>query len=113
MLLTALFSPTLFAQAATHPTDGWTNKEVLTLALTAVGGTLAAVVPVAWGVVKLLTANAARRAAKAEAEVRDLRKQIEELGDTTSVDDLRQQLDESTRKVGHLEERLKQVQTEA
>jgi hypothetical protein len=98
MPLTVFFSPTLLAEAAAHPTDGWTNKEVLTLALTAVGGTLAAVVPVAWGLVRILTGNAARRAAKAEAEVRDLRKQVEELGDTTSVSELRQQLDEQKKR---------------
>lgn len=49
--------------SAAHPPSDWTDKEVLLSILSAVGGTLCVVVPVAWGLVKFLAVKAERRAA--------------------------------------------------
>jgi cellulose biosynthesis protein BcsQ len=110
---TLILHTAIFAQAATHLADGWTNKEVLLYMLTAVGGTVTVVVPVAWGLLKILTRNSERRAAKLEAENRSLRRTIGDFGDAAPAAELRQHVDESRKTIGHLEETLTQVRVQA
>lgn len=102
----------LLAQTA-HPADGWTNKEVLVYLLSAVGGTLLIVAPIAWGILHLLIRRSERRAAALEADNRALRRAIDELGDPTATEALRGELAAAQRTVGHLEETLKQVREQA
>src|SRR5687767_11515413 len=99
----------LLAQTTAHQPTGWTDKEIILYVLTAVGGTLSVVIPVAWGLVKILARNAERRAAKLEAENRALKRSGEGLGDAPSVKDLRERLDEKTKAYGHLEVTVAQV----
>jgi cellulose biosynthesis protein BcsQ len=105
--------PALLADVTSHPPSGWTDKEVMLYVLAAVGGTLAVLVPVAWGVVSLLTRRAERRAAELEAENGSLRRAAEELGDTATLDDLRQRLADAEKAAGHLEATLTQVREQA
>lgn len=105
--------PQLFADLTVHSPAGWTDKEVLLYILSSVGGTLIVVVPVAWGLVKLLSQSAHRRAAKLEAENRSLRRTLEGIGDVISVEDLRHQVDESKKLAAHLEATLSQVKAQA
>jgi cellulose biosynthesis protein BcsQ len=104
---------TLFAQAQAHSPTGWTDKEVLLYVLGAVGGTLFIVVPVAWGLVRLLAGRAIRRANRLEDENRELRRLVEE-GETPSlVEDLKEQLANSNKRIGELEVTLGNVQEQA
>src|SRR4051812_26961051 len=107
-----MFAP-LLAQAPAHPAQGWTDKEVMLYLFSAVGGTLLILVPVAWGLVKLLTGRAVRRAAKLEAENRGLRRKLDDLDPTGVAAELQEKLAEEGKKVGHLETTLAQVRTQA
>jgi chromosome partitioning protein len=97
------------AEVANHPPSGWTDKEVILYVLGAVGGTLVVIVPIAWGLVQLLTSGARRRVRAMEAENRSLKA----AKDGTSGEDLQQQLIEATTKVKHLESRLADAHTQA
>src|SRR5262245_54922615 len=103
----------LFALAIAHAPTGWTDKEVLGYLLSAVGGTCLVLIPVAWGLVKILSRKAERQAARMEAENRGLRRKVAEFEDSESAEELRQKLADSTKAVGHLETTLEQVRKQA
>ncbi|MBN9517149.1 AAA family ATPase [bacterium] len=103
----------LFAAAGDHPALGWTDKEVLLYVLSAVGGTLFVLVPVAWGLVNLLNRRADRRAARLEVENRTLRRQVAEREDGGPVEELRRKVAEAAQHTGHLEATLAQVREQA
>lgn len=87
----ALDTPLLLAQA--DAISGWSDKEVLLRVLAAVGGTVAVVVPVNWGLVKLLCQKAEVRAAEFASENAKLRSPV--AGQTgEDLTDLRARLDE-------------------
>jgi hypothetical protein len=107
------FAP-LFAQSSpAHAATGWTDKEVLLYLLGAVGGTLFIMVPIAWGVVRLLVGKAHRRVARLEAENRELRRAQENGRDTSTTDVLKEDLVKSTKRVGELEATLSEVRKQA
>src|SRR5262245_52267830 len=91
----------LLADSANHPPSGWTDKEVLLYVLGAVGGTLFILVPIAWGVVQMLTASARRRVRELEAENKSLKAAAE--GVAAPATELQKQLVEETTKAKHLE----------
>lgn len=101
----------LFAAAPT-----WTDKEVLY----AVGGTLGVVIPVAWGIVQLLTSAARGRAETAEAEQKKLQHKLSESENPDELVRLQERAvraetdtDEAKKKVTDLEQEVKNVRAEA
>lgn len=104
--------PVWFIAAAIPPHHhvGWSDTEVLRYVLGAVGGTLALLVPVAWGLVKILTRNAERRAVGAEAQCRQLRRALDAAED---AEGLGAKLEAATCDANHLRETLEQVRAQA
>ncbi|MDB5307175.1 MAG: Soj protein [Gemmataceae bacterium] len=96
----------LLAQVTAHSPDGWTDKEVMVYLLSAVGGTLLVLVPVAWGLVNILTRKADRRAMRLEGENRALKRTIEELQDG-------EELTDAHKAVEHVKAELGQVRAQA
>lgn len=105
----------MFALLAGFPVsaEGWTDKEVLYYVLSAVGGTVAIIVPVAWGLVRLLTGGARKRAAKLVAENQALRQKVDSLGDLLTIEEMQNKLTESKVACSHLETTLSEVRKQA
>jgi Mrp family chromosome partitioning ATPase len=109
-------SPLAHAVALFATTPTWTDKEVLY----AIGGTLGVVIPVAWGIIQLLTSSARSRAETAEAEQKKLQHKLDEGGNADEPVQLRERLavaererEDANRRVTALEQDVKNTRAEA
>jgi chromosome partitioning protein len=86
----------------------WTDKEVLY----AVGGTLGVMIPVAWGVMQLLTYSARSRAEKAETEQKRLKRQLAMAVNNDEVVQLQERIERAEKEKEEAKNKLTNLQAD-